>query len=197
MKIVVGLGNPGSRYARTRHNLGFLVVEEFCRRVGFAWRGVECRSRTSRGRLGEEEVLVAEPQVYMNVSGEAVACLLQKERASLLDLLVVCDDAAIDLGSVRLRASGSDGGHKGLRSIADCLETDDFARLRVGIGTGRIGDSDMAGHVLSSFEPEEAAALEHGIGSAAECLQVALEEGIRTAMNRFNRKQPRGPQPVG
>ena len=196
MKIVVGLGNPGSRYLRTRHNLGFLAVEEFCRKEGFAWTGRECHSRTARGRVGGEEVLVAEPQTYMNCSGDAVACLLQQEHASLSDLLVVCDDAALDLGSIRLRASGSDGGHRGLRSIGEALGTHEFARLRLGIRTDASLIADLAGHVLSAFDPAEGPRLEQQVSSAAECMKLALERGIRIAMNRFNRRQPRDPQPA-
>ena len=197
MKVVVGLGNPGLEYSRTRHNLGYLAVEEFCRQRGLTWSGRECLSRTTRGRVGNEDVLVAEPQTFMNASGEAVACLLERAGVPPADLLVVCDDVAIDLGSIRVRPTGSDGGHRGLRSITRSLGSEDFPRLRIGIRTAAAQGQDLGEHVLSTFEPAEWKEAEAQVRRAAECIQVVLEEGIPAAMNRYNRKQSRDPQPAG
>ncbi len=193
MRIVVGLGNPGERYSRTRHNLGFLTVEEFCRRRRFEWRGEECRSLTARGVSGGGTVLVAKPETYMNRSGEAVSCLLERCGADASDLLVVCDDVALELGNIRLRPSGSDGGHLGLRSITESLGTQDFARLRIGIRTPTTLQEDLAEHVLAPLGDEEWVAVRRQILRAAECISVALEAGLRDAMNRFNRKQKEEP----
>ena len=144
MKIVVGLGNPGEKYAETRHNLGFMAVDEFSSRMRLSRGGEECRSLASRGRVAGESVLVARPQTFMNRSGEAVECLLRMCDATPADLLVVCDDVALDLGTLRVRPLGSDGGHRGLRSIIDRLGTEEFPRLRIGIRTTSLVQGDLA-----------------------------------------------------
>jgi peptidyl-tRNA hydrolase, PTH1 family len=189
VKIVVGLGNPGEAYTLTRHNLGYRAVEEFCRIAGLSWSGWECASRIARGWLGDLEVMVAQPQTFMNRSGEAVACLLEHRGTSLADILVVCDDVAIDLGSLRVRPTGSDGGHRGLRSIAEHVGSLDFPRLRIGIRTASAGHEDLSEHVLSHFTPGEREVVEEQIRQASECIQMVLEQGISRAMNRYNRRQ--------
>lgn len=194
MKIVVGLGNPGQTYVETRHNLGFLAVEEYCRRKRLSWSGRECHAITARGHAAGEALLVARPQTYMNRSGESVRCLLALCGAEPPDLLVVCDDAAIDLGTLRVRLSGSDGGHRGLRSIMESLGTGDFPRLRIGIRTAAVAEGDLAEQVLSPFLPGELEAAAEQASRAAECIGVVLERGIRAAMNAFNRRQPKDPR---
>ena len=194
MKIVVGLGNPGETYAETRHNLGFLAVEEFCRRKGLAWSGRECLATIARGHSAGEALLVARPRTYMNRSGESVRCLLALCGADPSDLLVVCDDAALDLGCLRVRSSGSDGGHRGLRSIIESLGTGDFPRLRIGIRTAAVAEGDLAEQVLSPFLPGEMETAAEQASRAAECIAVVLERGIRAAMNAFNRRQPKDPR---
>ena len=194
MKIVVGLGNPGEAYSLTRHNLGYRAVEEFCRLAGLKWSGWECESRVALGRMGSLEVMVAEPQTFMNASGQAVACLLDRSGIPPTDLLVVCDDVAIDLGTLRVRARGSDGGHRGLRSIAQHLGSEDFPRLRIGIRTASAGLEDLAEHVLSPFGATQQEDVESQLRRAAECIQTVLEQGISHAMNRYNRRQPGDPQ---
>lgn len=193
MKIVVGLGNPGKAYSLTRHNLGYRAVEEFCRLAGWSWSGVECASWTARGRMGPSEVLVAKPQTFMNASGEAVACLLELTGVPLGDLLVVCDDVALPLGALRVRAKGSDGGHRGIRSIVQQIGSEDFPRLRIGFRTPSFDPEDLAEHVLSNFGPGEQQAVEEQIRRAAECIQTVLEQGVTSAMNRYNRRQPTDP----
>ncbi|MCI0410493.1 MAG: aminoacyl-tRNA hydrolase [Acidobacteria bacterium] len=194
MKIVVGLGNPGEAYSLTRHNLGYRAAESFCRLARLEWSGRDCASRIARGRMGSSEVLVAMPETFMNASGEAVGCLLERSGASPTDLLVVCDDAAIDLGLLRVRARGSDGGHRGLRSIAEHIGTEDFPRLRIGIRTPSAGLENLSEHVLSPFSAAEQRVVEAQMRRAAECIQTVLEQGISRAMNRYNRKQPAEPQ---
>ncbi|HEU5179947.1 MAG TPA: aminoacyl-tRNA hydrolase [Candidatus Polarisedimenticolia bacterium] len=190
LKIVVGLGNPGAKYRGTRHNLGFWALEELGRRQGWPFRSEECDSRVARGSLREIEVLLAEPQTYMNASGGAVACLLETYGSGPEDLLVVCDDVALPLGMMRLRAAGSDGGHRGLRSITEVLGTESFARLRLGIGAG---DEPLAEHVLAEFDSDQRALAVEAAARAAECLGTALSEGLEAAMNRYNRKPESGP----
>lgn len=194
MKIVVGLGNPGVSYSLTRHNLGYRAVDEFCRMAGLSWSGEQCSSQMAQGFVGPSEVLVAKPQTFMNASGKAVACLLERTGALPTDLLVVCDDVAIDLGALRVRAKGSDGGHRGLRSIAQHVGSEDFPRLRIGIRTPSVGLEDLAEHVLSPFSRGEEAAVQEQIRRAAECIHTVLEQGIPHAMNRYNRRQPTDPQ---
>ena len=192
LKIVVGLGNPGAKYRDTRHNLGFWAVEGLARRQGWSFREGECDSRVARGSLRGVEVLLAEPQTYMNASGEAVACLLETSGSDPGDLLVVCDDAALPLGTLRLRASGSDGGHRGLRSIAAALGTQSFPRLRLGIGVGEALEP-LAEHVLSEFPAGQRAQALEAAARAAECIEAALSDGMLAAMNRYNRKPEAGP----
>jgi PTH1 family peptidyl-tRNA hydrolase len=175
LKIVIGLGNPEEKYRETRHNLGFWAVEEFCRRCGMEWSIRECRSRVARGRVGSVEVLVAKPQTYMNASGEAASCLAKRYGAAPEDLLIVFDDAAIDLGTIRLRPSGSDAGHRGMRSIVEMMLTEDIPRVRIGIRTAGTAREDLAGHVLSPFAPEEMERAEEQARRAAECIQMILE----------------------
>ena len=197
MKLVIGLGNPGEEYRQTRHNLGYLAVEAFCRRRRLRFRGRRCRARIARGRLRGEEILIAEPETYMNLSGEAVGCLVDACAASPSDLVVVCDDAAIALGSLRVRPSGSDGGHRGLRSIHEALGTADFARIRIGIRTAPVAGGDLAQEVLAPFSSEEREIVSRLIEQAADCIDLILEKGVVAAMNRFNRRQPRDPDGPG
>jgi len=197
VRLVVGLGNPGAEYLRTRHNLGFLAVEEFCRLSGLRLSTRECKARIARGRVGGVEILVAEPQTFMNASGESVACLMERTGASPAELLIVCDDVDIDLGALRVRAGGGDAGHRGLRSIAQEIGSQGFPRLRVGIRTSEPGRSVLAEHVLSEITSAQLAAAGDPIGRAAECIRVILLEGIPVAMNRFNRRQARHPADPG
>ncbi|MFQ5876875.1 MAG: aminoacyl-tRNA hydrolase [Acidobacteriota bacterium] len=190
MRIVVGLGNPGARYRLTRHNVGLLVAEELVRRHG-AGRG-ERRSRAAvdRIRVGGEDVLVARPSTFMNRSGAAVAELLESEGAEARDLLIVCDDLYLDFEMVRIRPRGSHGGHRGLGSIIERLGTDDFARLRVGVGPAE-PDIDQADFVLTPFPEEQRRRLPEVVGRAADCAETALLRGLERAMNRFNRRRIR------
>jgi PTH1 family peptidyl-tRNA hydrolase len=190
---VVGLGNPGRNYGDTRHNLGFRAVEEFSRRMHFPEAGEECRCLLHRGRMSGEEVLVARPQTFMNRSGEAVQGLLRWCDADPGELLVVCDDVSIDLGRLRVRPSGGDGGHLGLRSIIRALETQEFPRIRIGIRTPSVLRGDLAQEVLSPFPPEEETAAREQASRASDCIRTLLERGVQTAMNLYNRRQANEP----
>ncbi len=183
-KIVVGLGNPGSRYEKTRHNIGWLVLDRLADRVGAAGR---TRSRdaaaTVRGRLGADEVILVKPMTYMNLSGIAVRKVLARERVPLEDLLVVVDDMDLPFGRLRLREQGSAGGHNGLRSIIGEMGTESFARLRVGIGKPRVGAVE---HVLGDFEHAEQRHLEAILDAAADAVEQWAREGAHRAANRWN-----------
>ncbi len=183
MFLLVGLGNPGARYAQTRHNAGFLVVEELARGAGRRFVQSECQARVARVRLEDREVLLAKPQTYMNASGEAVACLVRRNRISLDNLLVIADDLDLPLGIIRLRRRGGSGGHHGLDSIIAALGTEEFARLRVGVGRPA---GDAVEHVLGRFRAAERELFRAALERAAEAARVSLRDGLAAAMNRFN-----------
>ncbi len=188
--LVVGLGNPGASYRGTRHNVGFAVLDLLAHRrhLSFA-RDRECRSALAMGELGQRHFILQMPLTYMNLSGEAVSCLLRKKKWAPSQLLVVVDDAALPLGSLRLREQGSAGGHNGLKSIETHLQTDAYARLRVGIGSPLEGE-DLADYVLSSFSSEEKKVLPALFERAAEAVEIWLQEGIASAMKFLAKEHP-------
>ncbi len=187
MKVVCGLGNPGPEYAATRHNVGWRVLDEV-RRVGSfpAWLK-EGRARVSDGRIAETRVRLVRPVTWMNRSGSALAPLRDDEAFDVAsDLLVVVDDAALDVGRIRFRASGSAGGHNGLKSIEAVLGTQAYARLRVGVGVLPEGE-DLADWVLAPFPPAEEEAIVALLPTLAEAVAMWVTEGVNAAANRFNR----------
>jgi len=186
MKLIVGLGNPGPRYAATRHNVGWRVAEELAARVGAAsWRE-KCEAAVAEGRSRGGKVVLARPMTYMNESGRSVRQLVDFWKIEREDVLMVVDDMAIDLGRLRLRAEGSDGGHNGLASIIAHLGHDCFARLRVGIGPAPARTEDHAAFVLAEFRPEERPVVADTVRRAADAAECWMTEGLVQAMNRFN-----------
>jgi len=187
-RLVVGLGNPGRKYAATRHNLGFRVCDELLRRHGGGGGEREKFSSlaTDLELPGGVSALLLKPQTYMNLSGQAVQKAVGFYGLDLSDVLVVCDDFNLDLGRLRLRPSGSHGGHNGLRDIIARLGTDAFPRLRLGIGP--LGGEDPVAFCLQPFAAGERDEVERMVQSAAEAVSVWLEGGIDEAMNRFNAK---------
>ena len=184
MKLVVGLGNPGSQYAKTRHNIGWLVVDRLAERAGWAGRGRQRdASKVVMGRYQSLDLTLVKPLTYMNDSGLAVRKVLAREHAPLADLLVIADDFALPFGKLRFREGGSHGGHNGLRSIVEELGSERFSRLRIGIG-----DPDRAAvdHVLSTFAPDEASRLDELLDAAADAVEAWAREGTSKAANRFN-----------
>lgn len=185
MRLVVGLGNPGERYRRTRHNVGFMVVDLLAARAGARPGRQQHEAWVAEARLADQELLLVKPLTFMNRSGVAVAPLLESSGAALADVLAVVDDVALDLGALRLRERGSHGGHNGLRSLVDMLGGDDFARLRLGIG-GTSGAADLASYVLADFGPDEVLVVQEMVGRAVEAIECLLREGAPTAMSRYN-----------
>jgi PTH1 family peptidyl-tRNA hydrolase len=186
MKLVVGLGNPGRDYRDTRHNVGFMVVDEVARRHQLAWGNPPAQVPDAYAvKWFGGDVLLAKPLTFMNLSGDVVAGLTRYYDVSPADVLVVVDEAALPFGRLRARARGSAGGHNGLKSIVARLGTDDFPRLRVGVGRG---DSrrDLADHVLSRFEGGEKAELEGVIARAADAVEMFAAAGIDKVMNAYN-----------
>jgi PTH1 family peptidyl-tRNA hydrolase len=182
VKVIVGLGNPGQEYARTRHNIGFMVIDRLKRDLTSPTVKNRFKAEITEGwRNGEKLVLVA-PQTYMNLSGQSVREVKQWHHLENDDLLVVYDDMDLPFGTLRMRPSGSAGGHNGLKSISEQLGTQAIPRLRIGIGRGR----SSIGHVLSKFSPEETAALPDVIERAAAAVHSWLDHGIIATMNEIN-----------
>ena len=191
MKLIVGLGNPGREYRDTRHNIGFMVVDEIARRHGIDWAsGPSQIAETLVGkRFGAEPVMLAKPLTYMNNSGDSVAGLARYFDVTHDDLLVIVDEVALPFGKVRARARGSAGGHNGLKSIIERLGTTEFSRLRLGVGRGN-GRRDLADHVLARFERSEQAELEALITRAADAAEMFAADGISKVMNVYNPDVP-------
>ena len=184
MKVIVGLGNPGSQYAGTRHNIGWLVIDRVAERAGWTGRGRQRDAASvAMGRYRGLDVTLVKPLTFMNDSGLAVRKVLAREHAPLQDILVVADDFALPFGRLRFREAGSHGGHNGLRSIIDELGTEKFSRLRVGIGDPVRNGRD---HVLSRFEPDEAQRLNELLDAAADAVEGWARDGTSKAANRFN-----------
>jgi peptidyl-tRNA hydrolase, PTH1 family len=186
MKAIVGLGNPGREYEKTRHNVGFRVIDRLAERWGL--RGFDRASFSAEivpwRPLAGTPVWLAKPTTFMNLSGEAVGGLLRYYKIDPADLLVVVDEVQLPLGRLRLRRSGSAGGHNGLKSVIQHIGSD-FGRLRIGVGRGD-PKWDLADHVLSRFDADEQPVIDDAIGKAADAAEMFVEEGIEAAMNRFN-----------
>jgi len=185
VRFVVGLGNPGERYRLTRHNVGFRVLDVLADRLRAGPGVAEHEARVAPARLGSSEVLLVKPLSFMNLSGVPVARLLEVHDGSPGDLVVVVDDAALDLGTIRVRERGSHGGHNGLRSLVEELGTEDFPRVRVGIRAGDLPE-DLAAWVLDEFPDEDLSVVRETLDRAADAVSCLVEEGPATAMNRFN-----------
>ena len=185
MKLIVGLGNPGSKYGGTRHNLGFEVVDEVARRRGLTFESSPADAVMARERGPDAQLMLAKPMTFMNRSGEAVGVLSRYFRVETGDILIVVDDANLPLGRLRARPNGSDGGHNGLRSVILALATREFPRMRMGVGRGET-QRDLAGHVLARFADDEIATIDEMTMRAADAAELFVESGIATVMNRFN-----------
>jgi PTH1 family peptidyl-tRNA hydrolase len=184
VKIVVGLGNPGSQYARTRHNIGWMVLDRIADRAGWDGKGrTKDASSIVSGRFRGIDMALVKPLTYMNESGLAVRKVLAREHASREDLLVVVDDFALAFGKLRFRENGGAGGHNGLRSVIEELATEKFSRLRVGIGAP---DRAFVDHVLAPFEPGERERLDELLDAAADAVEEWARHGTNKAANRFN-----------
>jgi PTH1 family peptidyl-tRNA hydrolase len=185
MRLVVGLGNPGERYRRTRHNVGFMVVDALAAREGVKKGREEMEAWVAEAEVGGERVLLAKPLTFMNRSGVAVERLVRKEGLALADILVIVDEVALELGSLRVRERGGHGGHNGLRSLIEELGSEEFPRIRVGIQKGEL-PQDLAGYVLSDFAHEDVLVVQEVVGFACEAAECVIREGVPVAMNRFN-----------
>ena len=183
--LIVGLGNPGSSYEKTRHNLGFMLVDLLAREAKTQVKRDECRALIGRAVIDNQTVELAKPQTYMNISGESVSCLLAKPERTVEKLIVVSDDLALPLGTIRLRSKGSHGGQNGLRSIIDCLRTNEFIRLRIGIMPEH-PISNAKNFVLENFAKSEIETVEKVLERSADAIRSVVSDGVEKAMAKFN-----------
>jgi PTH1 family peptidyl-tRNA hydrolase len=192
VKLIVGLGNPGERYRRTRHNVGFMVADALAAEWSAERWHTQAESLVARltlpaaedGGSGEPALLV-KPQTFMNRSGSAVAQLVEAHGSAPEDVFVIVDDVAIDLGTIRMRERGGHGGHNGLRSLIECLATEEFPRLRIGVRKGE-AEGDLADYVLAPFPEEEVLVVQEVVGYAVEAVFCAMTDGTAAAMSRYN-----------
>ena len=189
MKVILGLGNPGLRYRSSRHNLGFLVVGNLARGNRIKLKLKAFDSLLGKGKIGPEQVWLGLPLTFMSLSGRAVAAIVKDSEIALSDLLVVCDDVNLSLGRIRLRARGSAGGHNGLTSIIESLGSEEFTRLRIGVGRpqGAIAQSSLlTRHVLGRFNKKEIKVIDQAVEEAVQAALVWAKAGTAAAMNQFN-----------
>jgi PTH1 family peptidyl-tRNA hydrolase len=184
MRVVVGLGNPGSRYAETRHNVGFMVVDALAESVNAGKFRSRFQADIAELREDEDTILLVKPQTYMNLSGKAVREVVDYYQVPLENVIVVCDDINLSLGKLRFRARGSHGGHNGLRDIQNHLATTEYSRLRLGVGAPE--EDDTIDHVLGRFRPAELPLVEEAVAKAVQGIALWWKEGIEECMNEFN-----------
>jgi PTH1 family peptidyl-tRNA hydrolase len=183
--LIVGLGNPGAEYERTRHNLGFMLVDVLAAEYGSQVKRSECRALVGRAEIAGRTAELVKPQTYMNLSGESVSCLLQKPDRGRERLIVILDDLALPFGKIRLRSSGSHGGQNGLRSIIDCLRSNEFIRLRIGIAPEH-PVSNAKNFVLERFSKGEAEKVDEILKISAGAIRAVITDGVDKAMAEFN-----------
>ncbi len=189
MKLIVGLGNPGIEYQFTPHNLGFLAIDRIADDCGVEVRNRQCRALTARVTIGPEQVLLAKPETYMNLSGIAVRELLSKHELNpATDLIVIYDELDLPLGTIRIRQRGSSAGHNGMESVIGALGTQEFLRIRLGVTPDAKKVLEGARYLLKPLRKTQLKIVDEVLDRAAEALKVILTEGAATAMNRFNRK---------
>ena len=183
MFLIAGLGNPGKKYEKTRHNLGFMVIDELARRNSVSVDKSKFKSLTGEFKLGGEKVILMKPQTYMNLSGEAIREAVNFYKIDLKNLLVIYDDLDIPMGALRIRTSGSSGTHNGMKSVVSQLGSRDFPRVRIGIGSNK---DDLIDFVIGKPSKSEEAVLSDTVSEAAHAVECYIADGIDKAMNRFN-----------
>ena len=183
--LIVGLGNPGLRYEKTRHNLGFMLIDWLAREFQTSVKREECRALIGRAEIENQKAELVKPQTFMNLSGESVSCLLKKDNRSAKKLIVISDDLALPVGVIRLRPKGSAGGHNGLKSLIACLGTDEFFRLRIGIQPEHVL-KDAKNFVLENFSKTDLDIIEKVLQQSAKAIRAVLADGIEKAMAQFN-----------
>jgi peptidyl-tRNA hydrolase, PTH1 family len=185
-KLIVGLGNPGLAYSGTRHNIGFEIINALGKAHQIALTNRRDRAITGRGRIGESEVLLVKPQTFMNLSGDAVLAIATKEETAITEILVICDDIHLDVGRLRLRGSGSAGGQNGLKDLIAKLGSDQFPRLRIGVGAPPASGEVQRDWVLSKFGLADRKIIDEVIIVAMGCVETWLADGVIASAQKFN-----------
>lgn len=185
MKLVVGLGNPGQKYARSRHNIGFQCIDAISRNMGITMSDRRQLAVIGQGSLDGEEVVLAKPRTFMNHSGEAISYLISRFYTTIQDLIVIYDDMDLPLGKIRIRPSGSAGGHRGVESIIGAMKSNDFVRIRVGVGRPPQGMSEV-GFVLGTFNAQESTLIEEVVDTVRNVVADVIGHDLDWAMNRYN-----------
>jgi len=186
MFLIVGLGNPGKEHENTRHNIGFKVIEELAKRIGIKNLKVKCKAFIGTGEIEGKKVILAEPQTFMNLSGESVRDLLNWYKLSVDRLILIYDDADLDVGELRLRRGGGGAGHKGVESVIACIGSTEFIRVRIGIGRESL-EADITDYVLQEIPLIQKDIIDKAIFNAADATLCILNQGLEGAMNKFNR----------
>lgn len=188
MKLVAGLGNPGRDYAGTRHNIGFGVIARISDKYNIPLTGKEHKAVCGKGMIGGEKVILAQPQTFMNLSGESVRSLVDYYRLESEDIIIAYDDIDLEVGQLRIRSKGSAGGHNGIKNIISHLGTNEFPRVKVGVG-GKPEGGDLVRHVLGRFSREDEKVIGEVLDVAVEAVETILSDGVEAAMNRYNAKR--------
>lgn len=186
VKLIIGLGNPGDEYKRTRHNTGFMVIDELASACSIAVNRKRYKAHIGEGSINDVRVVLGKPQTFMNLSGDPVALMLKGFNLSADDLIIIYDDMDMDIGRIRIRDKGSHGGHRGVRSIIDAIGTDSFVRIKIGIGRPRAG-MDSSDYVLTNFKKDELPILKEAIMRASDALSFLIKNNVAAAMNRYNK----------
>jgi PTH1 family peptidyl-tRNA hydrolase len=191
-KLIIGLGNPGKKYAHNRHNAGFGCIELLAKKNGIQIKRSQCQSKVGGGTIAGIDTVLAKPHTFVNCSGVAVKGLMQKYRIPVEDIIIICDDLDLPAGKIRIRQNGGSGGHNGLKSIIAEIGSQDFCRVKVGIGRPPgeqkvyIDEDSVISYVLGDFTPDEMKLIEPAVIRAVETIECILAEGVTAAMNKFN-----------
>lgn len=186
MKLVAGLGNPGKKYQNTRHNLGFMVIDRLAEYAGIQLDQTKRKCRYGKGRLCGVDLVLLQPQTFMNLSGEAVLYLASFYRIQPEDIIIICDDIALPFGKIRIRASGSHGGHNGLRSVESCLNSSNYPRIRCGVGSPVHPEYSLSSYVLEKFSDEQIPSISALLDFIVEAAALTVTDSVEKAMNEFN-----------
>ena len=188
MYIIVGLGNPGKEYENTRHNMGFMLIDKLAQKYNISVNSLQHKAHVGKGMINSDKVILAKPLTYMNLSGESVRALCDYYKVDPEnELIIISDDIDLPVSYIRVRPKGSAGGHNGLKNIILNLGTDNFTRIRVGVG-GKPEHTDLADHVLGHFSKDDKAKIEEGLDDALKAVETILSDSVDKAMNTFNKK---------
>ena len=190
MKLIVGLGNPGEKYLKTRHNLGFLALDHFAGKLGARIDQKKKKTLYGKMRFSGEELILLKPQTFMNLSGEAVLYMASFLKIPPQDIIVICDDVTLPFGTIRIREKGSDGGHNGLKSLISSLDSSEFPRIRVGVDAPDSLEQDLSEFVLDPFSGAQLETMPHLLSRVSEALSLLVQDDKQQAMNTFNGPLP-------